>query len=606
MDALKHLDKDNTMLVNVIHHRATKDTNWKDYLDIIYKDLRTKEKKVITIDSPEMDIYFVKEEARDFEYNKSFIELENLEQHTCKFKDLPFYIANQAGPEYMNFIKDAIQKRNRGTIPNIHKYRYVFGSDYDIENWYRIWWYLNMDNNKPKPLTKQFLDIEVDSIDVEGFPKPGECEINAVTIVDENDLTSFTFLMRNDKNPLIQEFEENIDDFVKDLHEAFDDTYGELEYRIYMYDDERELIKDMFKLINTMKRDFLLIWNMGFDIPYIIARMEELDMDTISVMCHKDFEVKELFYKKDMRNFMIQNKSDYFKISAHTSYIDQMLTYAGLRKGMGEQRSYALNAVAKKELDDEKLDYSEDANIKTLPYVDFKKFVMYNIKDVLLQLGIERKTDDISNLYLRSYTNATSYNKIFKQTIFLKNRAYLEFFKQGLMIGNNINVTYGVYDDDSADKEDTKKEKFDGAIVADPTLNGNTGIKMFGTESKYIFDNVVDMDFTAMYPHIIIAFNIAANCMVGKLVIDSDYKKIAQEAIAGKIDDTGKDFVDNMLTRNPALMGSKWFNLPDIDELDTLVRETFKINTKDQFNVDQNYADKYFVEKVRVNIKGVN
>ena len=58
-----------------------------------------------------------------------------------------------------------------------------------------------------------------------------------------------------------------------------------------------------------------------------------------------------------------------------------MLSYVGLRKGQGELKSFALNAVAKEEIGDEKLDYSEDANIKTLPYVDYKKFVTYNIKD---------------------------------------------------------------------------------------------------------------------------------------------------------------------------------------------------------------------------------
>ena len=44
-------------------------------------------------------------------------------------------------------------------------------------------------------------------------------------------------------------------------------------------------------------------------------------------------------------------------------------------------RSKKLNDVGMSELKDTKLDYSEEANIKTLPYVDYKKFVKYNIKD---------------------------------------------------------------------------------------------------------------------------------------------------------------------------------------------------------------------------------
>jgi DNA polymerase elongation subunit (family B) len=68
-------------------------------------------------------------------------------------------------------------------------------------------------------------------------------------------------------------------------------------------------------------------------------------------------------------------------------------------------------------------------------------------------------------------------------------------------------------------KNKKKKNKFDGALVADPMLNSNTGIKVLGMESMFIFDNVVDMDFSSMYPHIIIAFNVAPNCMIGKLIV---------------------------------------------------------------------------------------
>lgn len=269
MKLLEHLDSNNLMLINIIYHRGTKGTEYNDYLDIIYKNLKTGEKHLETIENPEIEIYFAKEDCRDYNYNLSFIEMENAVMHRCKFKDLAFYIAKEAGPEYVNYVKNAIQTKNRGAINNIHKYRYVFGSDYDIENWYRIQWFLHNNNDKEKKITKQYLDIEVDSIEIEGFPTGGNCPINAVTIVDEEDMTAHVFLLRNEKNPLIQEFEDTIDEFIEELHEDFDEVYGEIDYRFYMYDDERELIIDLFKLINTLKRDFLMIWNMGrFVAPY--------------------------------------------------------------------------------------------------------------------------------------------------------------------------------------------------------------------------------------------------------------------------------------------------------------------------------------------------
>ena len=46
MRILEHLDKDNLMLVNIIYHNPKKQTDYIDYLDIIYKDLKTGEKKL--------------------------------------------------------------------------------------------------------------------------------------------------------------------------------------------------------------------------------------------------------------------------------------------------------------------------------------------------------------------------------------------------------------------------------------------------------------------------------------------------------------------------------------------------------------------------------
>lgn len=383
MKFLGEIGKRNLMLINTLYHRASKENDYNDYIDIIYKDLDTGEKYVKTIENPKMEIYFANENVRNYTHNRNFMPLVDTYSKIVPFKSLEMEIAKEAGENYVKMIQECRRNRNSGAVKNIHKYRYVFGSDYDIENWYKIQWMMEYHNEKQKHITKQYLDIEVDSIDVTGFPRDGECPINAVTIVDEESMSCHTFLLRNNKNPQIAEFEENVDEFVEELHTLFDETYGRLDYRIYMYDEENEigLIRDLFKFINTLKRDFLMVWNMDFDANFIIDRINVLGYDPKEIICHRDFPVKQLFYHKDKNNFDIKNKGDYFKVSSYTVYLDQMLSYVGLRKGQGELKSFALNAVAKEEIGDEKLDYSEDANIKTLPYVDYKKFVIYNIKD---------------------------------------------------------------------------------------------------------------------------------------------------------------------------------------------------------------------------------
>ena len=255
------VDKNDVMLCDILYQHGNRDTDYIDYLDIIYKNIKTGEKILKTIEKPQMELYFTKDEYRDYDYNKSFIEIDKCDKHTCDYKSLPWYIAKQAGEKYVSQLKTYMETGRYREINKIHAYPYVFGSDIPIDTFYRVNWLLEYDNEEMKPLTKQFLDIEVDSIDIEGFPRDGECPINAITIVDDTNMACYTFLLNNPNNPQIKEFVDNIDDFIDELHQDFDESYGVLDYQIFMYDDERDLIQSTFRLINTLKRDFLLIWN---------------------------------------------------------------------------------------------------------------------------------------------------------------------------------------------------------------------------------------------------------------------------------------------------------------------------------------------------------
>ena len=606
------------MLLDIMYVNGNAENEYTDNLYIVYKDLSTGEKKLYTIDKPEIDIYFTKEEYRDYDYNKIFLELEKVNKVSCKYKGIPWTIANEADGEYKQALQQFIEKKEFQSISKMHMYPYVFGSDIPIETFYRTKWLLECDNDRVKIPTKQFLDIEVDGIDIEGFPEPGSCPINAVTLVDEPTKTVHTFLLENDKNPQIKEFKENLDSFIAEVHEAFDESYGVFDYKIYMYPetDELEMIRDIFRLINTLKTDFLLIWNAPFDIPFIISRLEYFGVDPKDVICHRDFKNKVCRFKKDTKNFAVASKSDAFIVSSYTKYLDQMILYAATRKGQSELRSFTLNNIGKLELEDEKIDYSEEANIKTFPYVNYRKFVLYNIKDVMLQYGIEKKVDDIDNLYLRSYLNCTPYDHIFKQTVMLKARAYYEFLLQGLIIGNNINI-YISHGDSS----------FSGAYVADPLLNDFCGIVLFNERSMFIFDDVIDFDFSAMYPHIIITFNIERNCLIGKLIIsderfsidryihgfdgvivdnsikekdDSDDEDDETEVFDDKYD-PGTDFVDNYLVGDVLSFCNKWFNLPDIVDIDEEFRKEMSIKPTKRFSIKKNMSK--LIDKITIKIR---
>lgn len=606
--------KETAMLLDIKYIRPNKRENIPDYLYIVWRDTETGEKHLQIIEKPKIDIYFEKNEFRNHNYCKNYARIETLDKVTCEYSKVIPTIVNEIGDEGIRAFQNALNTRNYEAIRSFYLYPYVFGADYDCASWYRIKWMQTLNNNAPKKLHKGFLDIEVDGLEVPGMPSPQDCPINAVTIIDEwsNSVYTFLYMYReyipkdtthmtedekreeNERKKMYEnmhkaqhEMQDNPDKLINKLHSMFDESYGVLDYNLYFYTDERKMLVHIFQLINKLKPDFMGIWNISFDIPYIIDRMKALNLDPTEVMSHPDFPVKQCRFKPDTRNHEIKKKQDSFHLTSYTTYYDQMELYASIRKGGSELRSYRLNVIANKELRDSKLDYSEDGDIKTLPYTNYELFVIYNIKDVLLQLGIERRTSDFDTLYTSSYNNATAYDAVFKQTITLRNVQYLSFLEQGLIPGNNVNI-FNITDNNTTnDKEDDDDDdsKFEGALVADPQYNDYVGIPLYGRKTNNIFANGIDFDMSAFYPSSIFAMNIDPSTLIFKTIMPIDqfdmfggsmkFKGITKDFFE-EDDDGAKECMDNFQTGNYMTTGSKWLNLPNISKVYKKIKNEFE------------------------------
>lgn len=557
------------LLLNVFYHRPDWESPGKhDYASIVFKDVNTGRKWIQTIEDPQYMMYIVKPQYRDYTHYPSYMPLDRCDQKIVKFKNIINEIVKVGGKKLADY-KEWCNKNNKSAKKNLHHYPYVLATDYPYTNYFRCEWMLHYhDYDMQYSLSKVFADIEVDGIDAPGFPTADICPINAVAVVDAETKTVHSFLLRNPENPLIERFENNLPNFIDKCHTTFDESYGELNYEIHMYDTEIDMITEVFRLFNTLARDFILFWNMAFDIPYFIDRIKALGHDPMKIMCDPEFIQDELYYRKDHRHHDFKTKNDVFTCTSKSVYLDQMSQYIKIRKARSELKTVRLNAIAKAELNDEKLDYSDEANIKTLPYENYELFVLYNIKDTLLQYGIEMKTHDIDNVFQRSLINATQYESAFSQTILLKNRAYLSYYKQGFIIGNNNNIDYGNrgFDNDGADKdEDEDEEGFAGALVGDPMLNEKVGVEILGRPSKFIFSRVIDYDFSSMYPNITITHNIGTVPMIGKIKLEGfgQYNTDPDNVFY----DEGQVFLEDYLSKDYSFIGNRYFGLPTGEEL---------------------------------------
>ena len=339
------------------------------------------------------------------------------------------------------------------------------------------------------------------------------------------------------------------------------------------------MLVHLFQLINKLKLDFIGVWHIAFDIPYIMDRLTTLGLNPADVICHPDFPSQECRFSKDLLHFDPKNKSDFFHCTSYTTFYDQMIVYAAIRKGASELRSYKLTYIAEKEIGDKKLDYSEDGNIKTLSYNNYLKYILYNIKDVLLQVGIENRTTDLETFYLGTYKNITPYEKQFKQTLKLRNVQYKSFLSQGLVPGENVNsVVYNMTNHDNDDGEPT----FEGALVGNPRLNDNFGDYLFGKRTNSIFKYSVDFDMSAFYPSTIRAMNIDASNLIFKMILDPSQYDVRGGDIPfhgitdvqlvdtnndSFVKDVSKEVMDNFQTGNILFTSHKWLNLPSVGDV---------------------------------------
>lgn len=557
----------NITLLNVLYFKQQKQENGKygsDYLYIIFKDLDTNEKKIHMIKEPEYT-YFISKPEYTVNYNRLFIEEEFTYPVTCKYKNLLKDIAERTNN--LNFFYDNIRNGNSSANKELLKIPSIFRADMDIENFYMLQ-FNNTYKNEPYKPHKIFLDIEVDIKNARGdFVEPGECPVNAITIIDGLNKKSNTLLLINPEYNNMDEFMKNTDSMINDLRELVrDEVHGykeeiryeldKFDYNIMYYNDEIALIADAFNYINTIKPDFCLIWNAAFDIPYLIERCRVLGYDPGSIMCTNEYHDKRVYYYIDNRAEKTEEKNDYAFIPSYTIYLCQMITFASRRKGQkkGVIKNNKLNTVSEAIARIKKLDFSHiTRKISELPYLNYKIFVFYNIIDVIAQYCIEYKVEDVDFVFTKSLNTCTKINKVHRQITYLANNAVKDFKDMKFIIGNNVN-------------KGNEKQSFAGAFVADPLkVSDKPKLKINGVPINILL-YLVDFDYTALYPSIIDQSNMAPNTQYGKIIIDEVLDN-NENRFNNNYFDRAVYFMEDYISHDRLSFCSRYLRLPTYEQM---------------------------------------
>ena len=509
----------------------------QDTLTIIFKDNDSGMKSSYTIKQPVIEAYFVKPEYRTFDNDLShhWYPIEK-----CYKKVVPYASRFYEAAKELGLENSEQAKLNP----------YVYGLDIEVENFYLIQFVKEYPCHEVKNINCGYFDIENDIIRIDHFPEYGETPINAVTYIDGNTKTAYTLILAksdipvvSEKHPKYAEYEDlrerwtdqmkdiksHIPEFIQYLHSKYDENYPGFEFYLAFFDDEIQLIQAFWDIVKTCNNDFVYAWNLPYDAQNMMNRPGILGYNVNDIIpdekITKDDPNSSVLFVED-KNAKVAKRKHQCVTWTLPTFLDQMVIYAGIRSGRGELASTKLNYIAEIELKDEKLDYSEDADIKTLFYRNLKKFIEYNLKDVLLQWGIETKTMDIQTIYSRMYDLFVTPSQSFTTTKVVLHALYSYALGKGFILGHNrnknhknlvlpkygeifsnvtddtseeeyFNDVFGI-DDESIDEESedgtVKREKYAGAFVMNPLYIAPTGVYIRGKPSKFVHNHVVDLN----------------------------------------------------------------------------------------------------------------
>ena len=561
-------------LLNMWYKRPERDQITGKYDDgsmtVVYRDNKTGEKKHQVTKNPKCRFYVAKPDVY-LPTNELFLEESKLDKVIVPYKDQLRTIAKLTGNE--EFFAENIRNRNFRANEELYTHPRIFNADYHLEDHWRAI-FAEQYTNTPTEVSKSYFDIEVDGTYAVGdFPEPGECPINALTIIDEKHNKVHTLLLEDPTNPLIEEFKQSISKELFDELKAFitEQVGGwknavrfgidKFDYNFHFYkaDEEIKLIQDAFVIINTYKPDFVLAWNMAFDIPYVIARIKKLGYNPADIMCHPDFKDKVVSYYVDERNYNeYAERGDHAVISSYSIFADQMIQFASRRKGQAAFPSYRLDDIGFLIAGVRKVNYHHITHDLTmLPKLNYKLFVFYNIIDTIVQKCIEARVGDIDYIYNKSLVNNTRLDKAHRQTIYLMNRGIKSFRTENdkvYIMGNNVN------------KFHPSTESFKGAFVANAQKVSDYAKMRINDIPVMLFPNLVDYDYKALYPSCMRQMNMAQNTMIGfihipKPVFENENRYQVERFVRGG------SYLEDLQSGVFLEFGSRWFCLASYAEL---------------------------------------
>ena len=245
-----------------------------------------------------------------------------------------------------------------------------------------------------------------------------------------------------------------------------------------IFKDEKELLKTFLDLIEDA--DVLSGWNSeAYDIPYTVNRIiKKLGKNEIRRLCLWDEMPK-------LRKFERGSKELPTYDLIGRVHLDYMQLYK--KYNYEERHSYALNAIAEAELNEQKVDYP--GTLDQLYNNDFKKFLQYNIQDTMLLHRLDVKLQYIDLCSSIAHANCVLLPTTMGTVAMIDQAAMIEAHQRKLVVPN--------------------KKRHEGDVRA---AGG-----WVATPKKGMQKWVGSADLNSLYPSVIRALNMSPETIIGQI-----------------------------------------------------------------------------------------
>jgi DNA polymerase elongation subunit (family B) len=250
---------------------------------------------------------------------------------------------------------------------------------------------------------------------------------------------------------------------------------------------EEELLSLFLELWESVDPTIITGWNSGFfDVPYLYYRL-----------CNV-LGTDEAARLSPIRKFKFTewDQSQPIEIGG-INHLDYLLLYK--KYNPKNEPSYKLGDIGTKYVKLGKVDY--EGNLDRLFREDVNKFIEYNLRDVEIIIELEKKFKFIELTVAICHLCHVPYEQIYLSTV-LNDGAILTYLKRQGIVSPNKPTTINPALKDA-------HEEYAGGYLKDPVPG--------------LYEWVIDLDFTSLYPSIIRSLNIGIETFVGRIINKDKY-----------------------------------------------------------------------------------